>query len=343
MFCISECQTDVSCCTTIQEADCVPTTMLERPEFSVKSILEGNDKLTRFYTGLPSYGCFAALVEYLQSKAAMLTPWNGRNTREVFEKEVLVIRPLAGLTTADQLFSVLIRLRRGLDAFDVCVRFNISEATYSRLFTTWITFLSKELRLLFPFPTKKQVVEWMPSIFKQHFPNTRIIIDCYEVECQRPSGLMNSSVTYSQYKSRNTWKILVGCTPSGLVSFVSEAWGGRVSDQEITVKSGLLDLLQPGDMIMADKGFDIQEVVAKKGILINVPPKLVSKVKQMPAFDVERTRRIAELRIHVERVIGRGRRFEILNQKFPNTMYDLVSDINCICMYLTNFDVPLVE
>ena len=227
-----ECQTEMEWSTIEAKISDMERSLNGKVELCVEKILLGNDKLTRYYTGLPSYGSFVALAEYLEPKALHLQSWRGGSETGIssanegdLQQRGSNSRCFASLSIANQLFAVLIRLRRGLESLCVCVRFGISETTYSRMFTTWILFLSRELRALFPFPSRQQIVQWMPKCFSK-VRNTRIIIDCFEIECQRPSGLMNSSITYSQYKSRNTWKVLVGCTPAGLVSFVSEAWGG---------------------------------------------------------------------------------------------------------------------
>lgn len=303
--------------------------------------IENDDEHTRLYTGFASWLMFMAVVDYLTPKALGLTQWNGKSTGRQ-DKQARGPRAWRTLSVADQLLAVLVRLRRGLCAADVCFRMGLKEATYSRLFTTWVPFLAAELRLLFPFPSRSLINDWMPNCFRKRYPSTRVVIDCYEVQVERPSGLMNQSATYSDYKGRNTVKYLLGCTPSGLVSFLSNGWGGRTSDKEITKQSGLLKHLEEGDNIMADRGFDLQEVVAPLGVTVNIPPFLAGK-KQMAASDVEKTRRIAELRIHVERAIGRGRAFQILEGKFPLKLIDLSDDINTICMYVPNFDKPLVQ
>jgi len=44
----------------------------DRPEISVEMVLKGNDKLKRFYLGMPTYDSFLALTEYLVPKASAI-------------------------------------------------------------------------------------------------------------------------------------------------------------------------------------------------------------------------------------------------------------------------------
>ncbi len=43
------------------------------------------------------------------------------------------------------------------------------------------------------------------------------------------------------------------------MAFVSDLYGGSISDREIVEKSHFIDLLDHDDLIMADRGFEIQD------------------------------------------------------------------------------------
>ena len=73
-----------------------------------------------------------------------------------------------------------------------------------------------------------------------------------------PSSFRAQSQTYSSYKSHNTAKGLIGIAPNGFVSFISNLYGGNISDKKVTELCGIIDLLEPGYMVMADRDFDIQ-------------------------------------------------------------------------------------
>ena len=79
--------------------------------------------------------------------------------------------------------------------------------------------------------------------------------------------------------------------PSGAISFVSDCYEGSISDKKLVEVSGLLEKLEPGDEIMADKGFLIQDMLAPLGVRLNVPP-LMKANSQMTAEDVILTKKL---------------------------------------------------
>ena len=76
--------------------------------------------------------------------------------------------------------------------------------------------------------------------------------------------------TYSNYKSANTIKYLIGITPSRGISFLSAGWGGKELDKLITINSGFLDMLSPGDCVLADQGFLIDEELTTVGAVLRI-------------------------------------------------------------------------
>ena len=91
--------------------------------------------------------------------------------------------------------------------------------------------------------------------------------------CVEMPSSRSQSVTFSNYKHHNTAKDLIGIAPSGAVAFVSDLYAERCNDKQITITCGILDLLEEGDTIMADKGFDIASDLPH-GVRLNIPPFL---------------------------------------------------------------------
>ena len=70
------------------------------------------------------------------------------------------------------------------------------------------------------------------------------------------------------------------------MSFISKARGGRASDKYLTERCGILQHILPGDVVLADRGFDIDECVALQGAKLFIPAFTRGK-DQLTAKDVQ--------------------------------------------------------
>ena len=83
---------------------------------------------------------------------------------------------------------------------------------------------------------------------------------------------MARAQTYSNYKHHNMVKFLIGITPQGVTSYISKGWGGHVSDKHLIENCGILNNLLPGDQILPDCWFNVQDSVGLFCAEIKIPP-----------------------------------------------------------------------
>ena len=233
----------------------------------------------KFYTSFPNYATFKAFFNYLQPACNFLMYAGTKNSQHTTETQAKRGVPRS-LTPEQELFMVLVRLRCGLMGLDTANRFGISQAQYSRIERTWLSFVYHRLRAL--------------------------------------------PIWY----------------PAGYPSFISELYTGRSSDKQVTKDCGILNLFEPGDDLMTDKGFDIEDEMPQ-GVNLNIPPFL--KDQQLSVQAENETRKIAAVRVHVERAIQCIKCFRILKNVFPLSMASKLNKVWVICSYLTLFQPPIIS
>ncbi|EDV22882.1 uncharacterized protein TRIADDRAFT_58550 [Trichoplax adhaerens] len=265
----------------LQKENTMASNQLKRLQITPETFQE--EKKVEYYTGLPGYNMMMIIYRYTIANVT----YHGNNSLTSFQKFILV----------------LMKLRLNLSGEDLAYRFGVKAATSARIVSEMLNTFYIKLKPLIIWPNKDQRTRTMPIRFKQYFgSDIVVIIDCFEIFIERPSNLLARAKTWSPYKMHNTIKYLIGVTPQGTISFISQGWGGRVSDKHITENCGILDQLSPGDIILADRRFNIAESVSSKGALL-ITPNSAKGNNQLPAFDIERARKIAHITIQVERII----------------------------------------
>ena len=185
-------------------------------------------------------------------------------------------------------------------------------------------------------PDRNLVKYYSPLDFRRKFPYTCAIIDGTEIPMMKPKKPILQQATFSTYRNRNTMKVVAGATPGDLISFISDAFAGSTSDHQVTEMTSLPQMCDPGDEIMADKGFNAEDMFIPYQVSINTPT-FFKKKNRMSCQSVLNDRKISSKRVHIERIIGLAKTYKILQEPLSSIESSLATRIINVVFTLCNF------
>uniref|UniRef100_A0A3B1JKU5 THAP-type domain-containing protein n=1 Tax=Astyanax mexicanus TaxID=7994 RepID=A0A3B1JKU5_ASTMX len=207
----------------------------------------------QFYTGLPNYFVFETVMW-------LLVPHMKGDKN-------------AKLSTFQQLLLTLMRLRLDLRNQDLAYRFGVKVATVTRTVHRVINIMFTTLvPTAVYWPSRLELRKNLPAAVKCSHPDCAVIIDCFTVSLEKAVSVdvnphcaasAADMVPQSPHKAFvSELKYVIGVAPQGVVMFVSRGSPGNVSDKTLVQSSGLLCKLLPGDVVLAERDFDIRDLVS---------------------------------------------------------------------------------
>jgi hypothetical protein len=300
----------------------------------VAKFVQKSDKIGKFYTGLTTEQR-QVLWDFLGDAKFKLTLF----------KTNWISGNLQSISAESQFLLTLLILRRGRKFQDAAYEFDLNANLVGKIFKTWIQFMYLKFCDLKKrmFVRKCDIKKPLPKHFNNRLVrDTRVVIDCTEIFVESSSDVRQQGNLFSGYKTHATVKMLLGVAPSGAASFVSDCFEGCISDREIVVKSGFLDYIEKGDLILADRGFNISDLLSKKGAKLNIPPFLKGK-DHFTLNETQKGKIMTKARIHVERFNQRFKRFEFLSGCVSQKHLPILSQVIFVACCLANFTRPLAE
>ncbi len=95
-------------------------------------------------------------------------------------------------------------------------------------------------------------------------------------------------------------------------------------------------MCDPGDEVMGDKGFNVEDMFGPYGVTLNIPT-FFRKKNRMSGATVMRDRKVSSKRVHVERVIGLAKTYKILTEPMNTIESSLSTQIIGVVFFLCNF------
>lgn len=255
----------------------------------------------KFYTGLPSPSVFTWLSNLVCG----------------------CLKNHKTISPPDQLLMTLMQLKLGLSTPDLAVRFGITRKLASSVLENVVTNMACRLRFLINWGFREPKLNaGHPSTTDQR--ETTVMINCLEFAIDEPLTISAKNQTRNDSKDCYTIKVLMGATYYGLIIFLSQCWGGNISNKELILRSGFLHEIKAGDVVLADRNFFINDELDMLGARYEILSYVPSSVRRLDKDGA------------MMQAFKKLNNYKILSETLPLSILPYIDDSLVCCVALSN-------